>query len=493
MYKHRHGQMTVEDFILPFSGELLSENRWVKMARLVPWDGFEEQYAEQFGDVGNPAKPARMALGALLIQTRLGITDEETVAQITENAYMQYFVGLHEYQKEPPFTPSMMVFFRKRITPEMLMRINEEIRKRQRGSDRPNEPPSGDGSNSDENEETGTETVTNSGKLILDATCAPQDIRYPTDIGLLNEAREKLEEMIDHMWAQATFSGEKPRTYREVARRDFLRFIKNRKPRGKKIRRAIRQQLGYVRRDLDTIDQMLMELGIDCLHDALIEKLITIHRLYAQQQEMYASKTHRVDHRIVSISQPHVRPIVRGKAGRETEFGAKVAISVVEGHATIERLSWENFNEGCDLIECAQRYRERYGHYPSTILADKIYRTRENRAFCKEHGIRLCGPPLGRPNASAGPLMKKLEKMDNADRNAVEGKFGEGKRRYGLARIMTKLKETSEVTIHLQFLVMNLMRHLRLLSSLFFGNPRSAAPFASSLPASCALLIFVGC
>lgn len=493
MYKHRHGQMTVEDFILPFSGELLRENRWVKLAGLVPWDWFESQYAELFGAVGNPAKPARVALGALLIQTRLGSTDEETVQQITENVYMQYFLGYQEYQSKPPFTPSMMVFFRKRITPAMLAEINEKIRIEASGSDVPKEPPTGGGTAGCNDANADAETKPNSGKLILDATCAPQDIRYPTDVSLLNEAREKLEGMIDEIWAQSGFQGEKPRTYRENARRDFNRFIRNRKPKGKKIRRAIREQLGYVRRDIEIIDQWLIELGIDCLSEAQIERLITIHRLYAQQQEMYATKTHSINHRIVSISQPHVRPIVRGKAGCATEFGAKIVVSMVNGHATVERLSWENFNEGSDLIEYADRYRERYGCYPSAILADKAFRTRDNLAFCKKNGIRLTGPPLGRPKTTVDPQTKKIERMDSAERNAIEGKFGEGKRGYGLGRIMTKLQDTSEVSIHLQFLVMNLMHRLRLLFFAFCKKLRFDARFASFCTLSCMLCVFQRC
>jgi hypothetical protein len=463
MYKHRNGQMTVDDFILPFSGELLSANRWVRLASLVPWDEFEKEYSVLFGEVGNLAKPARMALGSLLIQVRLGMTDEETVQQISENAYMQYFIGLHEYQTKAPFDASMMVHFRKRITPEMLAWINEEIRKRQSGCDTPKNPPGDNDGGS--GGKSGNEPAPNSGKLILDATCAPQDIRYPTDVNLLNEAREKLEGMIDRIWKQATFKDKKPRTYRECARRAFLKFIKRRKPSRKKIRSAIRAQLGYVNRDLQIVDQLLIQLGIDCLSDAQIEQLITIHRLYAQQQEMYTTKTHRVDQCIVSISQPHVRPIVRGKAGRDTEFGAKILVSMVNGHAAIERLSWENFNEGGDLIECVESYRKRYGFYPEVVLADKLFRTRANLAFCKSHGIRLSGPPLGRPKTNDHAQSEKIQRMDSADRNAIEGEFGQGKRRYGLDCIMTKLKHTSEVSILLQFLVMNLTHYLRLLFS----------------------------
>jgi len=466
MYRRRDGQMTVEDFILPFSGELRQDNRWVKLAGIVPWEAFEEKYASLFGEVGNPAKPARMALGALLIQAKLKTTDEETVLQISENVYLQYFIGQKEYQTKPPFDPSMMVFFRKRITTSMLEWINEEIRKKQDSlsSETPQAPPGGGAGSTNADVDT---SAANRGQLILDATCAPQDIRYPTDIQLLNEARELLEGMIDQLWEQANAGGKKPRTYRKMARWDFLRFIKRRKPSKQKIRSAIRAQLGYVRRDLQIVDQLLMELGIDSLTDAQVEKLITIHRLYDQQQQMYATKTHHAADRIVSISQPYVRPIVRGKAGQETEFGAKILVSMVNGHATIERLSWDNFNESVDLKESIEAYRVRYGFYPAVVLADKLFRNRANLAFCKKHGIRLSGLPLGRPKISDAPIVKRTELDDNARRNAIEGKFGQGKRRYGLARIMTKLKHTSEVSIHMQFLVMNLEHCLRALFSFF--------------------------
>ncbi|NUN88190.1 transposase, partial [Coprococcus comes] len=101
---------------------------------------------------------------------------------------------------------------------------------------------------------------------------------------------------------------------------------------------------------------------------------------------------------IVSISQPHVRPIVRGKTRAPVEFGAKVAVSVVDGYAMIEKLHWDNYNEALTLQESVEAYRKRYGVYPEAVLADQIYRNRQNRRYCKEHGIRLSGPPLGRPS-----------------------------------------------------------------------------------------------
>ena len=123
---------------------------------------------------------------------------------------------------------------------------------------------------------------------------------------------------------------------------------------------------------------------------------------------MYKAKNHRVTDRIVNLYQPHVRPIVRGKASAAVEFGAKVAISIENGICRIEKLSWDAFNEASILIESVERYKDRHGHYPEAVLADRIYRNRDNLAFCKENNIRLSGPRLGRP--SAKPKCKKLRK-----------------------------------------------------------------------------------
>ena len=149
------------------------------------------------------------------------------------------------------------------------------------------------------------------------------------------------------------------------------------------------------------------------------------------------------------------RPIKRGKAGRDTEFGAKLSLSVVDGFSFVDRRSWDNYNESLDLTGQIERYRRRFGFYPESVHVDKIYRSRANRAFCKTHGIRMSGPPLGRPK-QVSAADRKQAAADEAIRNRVEGKFGQGKRRFGLGRIMAKLASTSATQISLSFLVMNL-------------------------------------
>lgn len=195
---------------------------------------------------------------------------------------------------------------------------------------------------------------------------------------------------------------------------------------------------------------------------ALYRKLLVAAEIDRQQTLMYRERSQRVDERIVSLAQPHVRPIVRGKAGTPVEFGAKISASTAQGFATLDRLNWSAFNESNDLSLQAERYRSRHGHYPATIHADAIYRTRANRRWCADHGIRLAGPPLGRPTidpSKAAALARQI-RADECARVPIEGVFGVLKRRYGLDRIMAKLAHTSESVIAIAFLVLNLAKIL---------------------------------
>jgi transposase, IS5 family len=455
-------QLEFPDFYLPFSGHLDPENRWVHLARLVPWKLAEQIYHESLcEDFGAPIVPSRTALGALLVKERLGLTDRETVEAIQENPYLQFFIGLEEFTREKPFDASLMVGFRKRFGDEGMRRIGEAIAlaslpkdpAKDRHDDRGESPPADS-----------TPTPANRGQLIADATCAPADIRYPTDTSLLNEAREKTEALIDALHEPLVGTQPRPRTYRQKARRQFVAFVKQKKPGRPKMRRANRQQLGYLKRNLQAIDRLLensQALPFTELSRRQYRDLLVCRELYRQQQQMYDQRAQRIDDRIVSIHQPHVRPIKRGKAGRDTEFGAKLSISVISGFSFVDRLSWDNYNESQDLIGQIERYQERFGFYPESVHVDQIYRTRENRAFCKQHGIRMSGPPLGRKPKEVSREEKRQAYEDEAIRNRVEGKFGQGKRRFGLGRVMAKLACTSAAQISLTFLVMNLERALQ--------------------------------
>jgi len=423
VYKLPDPQMAIH-FELPFSGRLNPNNRWVRLAHIIPWDELEElsRYRKNFGKTGNPALPFRIAFGALVIQTRLKTSDEETVEQVRENPYLQYFLGLEKYEDKSPFSASLLVHFKKRLSFEILNKLNRKVLeldgklktgdpsdqfKAEEKDHRDKDDQDGSGSGiSDETagpvdgEESGTEqgkAPPPTGTLILDATCAPADIAYPTDLRLLNKARENAEKFIDIIHERSGKMLPKPRTYRNKARKDYLRASKQRRLGGRRLRKALKGQLGYIRRDLKHLDTMIARYGDLILSEKEGERFATVKSVYQQQLEMYQKKTHKVDNRIVSIDQPHIRPIVRGKARSNVEFGAKIALAIDNGDILIDRLCWDNFNEGPTLIQSVENYFTRHGYYPEVVCADQIYRNRDNIRYCKARGIRLSGPRLGRP------------------------------------------------------------------------------------------------
>lgn len=457
--KTQNSQMTFSDFRQPLGLKMDPENRWIKKAEAIPWGKIEDRYAGLFpSGKGNPAKPLRMALGSLLIQKQYGYSDRELVEQIRENPYYQYFIGMPGYEMKAPFAPSLLVEFRKRLTDDILIEINEMILKYNEKEetdpkDSENNESKGNGAGDSQQNET-KEEKTNSGTLMIDATCAPQHITYPQDISLLNEARENLEGIIDRVCE--TYEVKRPRTYRMKARKDYLAFAKSKKRTQKKIRQGIKKQLQYIRRDLGYIDKFLGEKKKLSAKDEA--RLAVIRELYEQQKTMYEQKKKSIPNRIVSISQPYIRPIVRGKAKAPTEFGAKLDMSVDENSmARIEKISFDAYNESDVLIDAAERYYERYGYYPDRILADEIYRNRSNLKFCKEHGIRLSGKPLGRPKKDPS-VDRKVEYQDAVDRIEVERGFSLAKRNFGLDCIWTKLESTSRSSIVLSIIAMNVHR-----------------------------------
>jgi len=477
MYKPQSKQISITDFNMPLGIELNPTNRWVLKAATIPWDDIEVKYADLFKDskYGNVAYPLRLALGALLIKATLGYSDVELAFQIQENPYLQYFCGLPGYTNELPFDPSTVTHFRKRLSEATLQEINEMvIAKALKPKKQVNKQHKDHDSDSDQHgnhEDTSSDVAQtptdekepkNKGTLILDSTCAPQHIRFPMDLSLLDESRRKLEKMIDDLYKSA--GGKKPRTYRKKARKDFLVVAKKKNKTKKEIRKAIGKQLGYVERDIKHITKY-KTAGYNLSTGGQL-LFFTICKLFEQQSEMHKTHTNTVKHRIVSIRQPWVRPIVRGKARAKVEFGAKLDISVYKGFARLEHTSFEAYNESENFKSQVERFRKREGHYPNRVLADQIHRNRENLKFCTEHNISMLGKPLGRPSKDYVPNKKQIRKSE-IDRIEVERKIGLAKGSYGMGLLRTKLRNTSLGMIALSILAMNISRSAKLLFVFF--------------------------
>ena len=452
-------QLTLEGFETPFVQKLDPNNRWVKLAHQIPWDLLVTTYQSQLNNSYRGAEGInpRVAIGAMILKHICNMSDRETVLQIQENMYMQYFIGYSSFSNEEPFDPSLFVDFRKRMGIEQINAINEKILglSKKQGDDSSQDDEGSDGGGDTINDEDIptapiAKDTEHKGKLITDATACPQDIAYPTDLNLLNDAREKSEQLIDKLYSPQHHES-KPRTDRKEARKLYLQTAQKKNKSKKEVRRAVKKQLSYLRKNLKSINQLLDAYSGIPLKKKDYKYLLVINTVYDQQKKMFTEHVHSIEDRIVSIHQPHVRPIVRGKSNAYVEFGAKINVSLMNGFAFLDDLSWDAFNEGTRLMASVEKYKERFGYYPAEVLADKIYCNRANRAELKRLGIRLKAKPLGRPKAVA-------DHVSPGERNPIEGTFGQAKTAYGMNRIKARLSQTSESWIATIVLVLNLVK-----------------------------------
>ena len=349
-----------------------------------------------------------------------------------ESPCHQFFIGLPSFSVKCPFTYSTLALFRRRTTAEMPMAANEAFLK-----DSPSAPEHRDAQpgwgKAAPAPEAGADGV--AGTLVLDAACPPVDIRFPQEFSLLDEAREKTDGIIDVLHRQVAEKSERhPRTCREALRKAHLGMAKARRRPANKMRALVRRLLLALARNPGFIEALLARGGR--LAGRQARMLDAIGGLRRRQKEMSDGHRHRVGGRMVGISQPHVRPMVRGKAKSPVEFGPKHDVSIDEkGHARLGKASSGPCNECGVFKDAVERHRARTGHCPARALADRIYRTRENRGFRKEHGITMCGRGPGRP-ARQDRESRRSKARDEADRIEVERFFSREKRTCGAALLL---------------------------------------------------------
>lgn len=499
-------QLKIERFYTPFGAKLASNNRWVALAKLIPWDELAQVYYQHLqADSGRKSLHARIAIGAMIIKHKLNLSDRETIAIISENPYMQHFLGLDVFVEKPLFDASLFVRLRKRMGQSTFDKFNQIIIKRvsehtSKGSKRKKKPKDvkdqeeGQQETTQEEQERdklppafleaelkvtgGEEQVIEStkasdqacgpilkGKLKLDATVADIYIKYPTDLDLLAKSRIWSEKIIDKLCERLCLTS-KPRTYRRIAHKAYLSVIKKKKKSKKALRSGIREQLNYLKRNLGHISKLLstIEEGEHILAKNYQRYYKVIKQVYQQQKDMYEEKRNSCPDRIVSLDQPYVRPILRGKSKGIVEFGPKLGISLVEGYARIDTMSWSAYHEGKeDFKKSIERYCELYGYYPELVQVDQLYASRENRRWAKEKGIRITAKPLGRPKKEAKSsketaVCRRKQRQEHVERNEIEGKIGQGKQGYRLNQIRTKTQATAASWISCIIFVMNLVR-----------------------------------
>jgi len=357
-------QLTIEEFKTPFQSTLLSDNKWVKLSKIVPWDKFASAYMSMMDTgFGRPGISPRIVLGALIIKHLEKLDDRGTISTIQENIYMQYFIGLTEFTPHPIFDPSLFVDIRKRVGHEVFDSLNVELIKSVSEEE--------DNKHNAKKNKKDNNPPKNKGKMQADATVADQYIAYPTDNGILNQSRKQCEKMIDKLYEFNNKEGIKPRTYRKKIDKVYLGYSKKKKKSKVTHRKMTRKLLECVRRDIRHINNLLDVFELKGRNFPLKHSeqrmLWIICTAYSQQKYMYDTKSNSCPDRIVSIFQPHVRPIPRGKIKAQIEFGSKLGVSLDKGFSRINTLSWDAYNEGGDLIKQVEAYRGLHGHYRITL------------------------------------------------------------------------------------------------------------------------------
>jgi transposase, IS5 family len=290
--------------------------------------------------------------------------------------------------------------------------------------------------------------------MLVDATVGPEKIKYPNDIGLLNDVRVWIVERIKEVSEK---TGEKIRTYKRKAKALYLNFAKKKQKTKKEIERTKRQMLQFVRRNLMQIKERAHEF--DYFVQREIERRIEIAtKIYEQQYTMYKMKVNKIDERIVSWWREYVRPIKRGKGGgKDVEFGPKICLSHVDGITFVDEFRHENYSEAkVEVVEKQIRnYEQRFDKKPCSLTGDQLYGNRENRELLKKEGIRDAFKPLGRKNENTDKQEQYMRRKQR-ERNLIEGDIGNTKEHYGLNGIRYWYPEGSEMWVRLSFLAKNL-------------------------------------
>lgn len=429
-------QLELFERSLPFDGKLDRSNRWITLAHTLNWREMECSYAKLFAADGRPGLRARYVLGTLILKHQFQVSDDEILQLIVESPYLQYFIGLAQFTTTVPFEASSLSRVRERLGDETFAEFEQTLI---------------------------TTLVENKliqpKGLLLDATVYESDITYPTDCGLLESARQFCVEQIQHL---SKVVNTKVRTYRRVARRAYLNFTKKKRKTRKQVRRMHKSLLQYVRRNIKQFSELLEQAQTagHGLPAAVLKKFETVKTLFQQQREMYVEKKKTIGNRIVSLAKPHVRPIVRGKNGKDVEFGAKAALSCVDGYLFVDHLSFDNFNESTTLEESIDRFRERFEKSPDYVAMDQIYGSRANRQYLKEQNLRASVKKLGRPTRSEDEEAKREQrwrKRKQRERNRIEGAIGNSKTKHDLGVVRAKTITTEKTWIQMALFSRNLM------------------------------------
>lgn len=425
--------------LMPFGGELNQNNKWIKMSEIIPWSKMETAYNKYFKRLGK-VKDSRLILGLLTGKHYMKLSDRDIIDYFHENPYFQLFCGMDTFvsgNNKKIIHHSLLSKRRSKLGKKYFAEFEREII-----------------------EILKEEKIIDSRTLMLDATVVPSNIEYPNDVKVMNVAREWICKIILEIKNRIDPSM-KVRTYRRKAKKMFLDFQKKKKKARKLIIKTKKQMANYLNRNIKQIEELIERYkGVvvdifETLPIGEIKKHIkTAKEIYEQQIKMIKEKTNRVANRIVSFHQPQVRPIVRGKEGKNVEFGPKEVLSYVDGYAFLDKISFDNFNEGIRLEESIQKHRERFGANPDIVCIDDIYSNRYNKQLLKDLNIESSLKITGKAEKKTKARNKKIRKL----RNEIEGVIGTLKERWNLKKIIYTIPDGESIQNYLSMGIHNIAK-----------------------------------
>lgn len=326
-----------------------------------------------------------------------GKSDREVISELQENVYWQAFCSFEGFVTSKQLNSSSLSRILKRLGAEFTKEMEDKtyavlISKK----------------------------IINAKGMLVEGTVIPEKIKYPNDIGLLNDVREWTVKWIKKIEKK---SGETLRTYRRKARKVYLNFAKKKQKSQKLIEKTKKQMLQFVRRNLEQLVEQLknhreqLELAVSL---GVEKRLETAKKIYEQQACMYQGGINKIEHRIVSFWKEYVRPIKRGKGGKkEVEFGPKVSLSYVDGFSFVHEINHENYSEArVDIVKKQiEHYEKRFGRKPPSMTGDQLYGNRENRKLLDELGIRSAFKPLGRKSELTEKQERYMKRKQSLSRN----------------------------------------------------------------------------
>lgn len=377
----------------------------MKLEKAIRWDNLLEALATFYSaEEGRPSTPLRAQAGTLILKYVKHFPDRDTVVYVQENLYAQRFCGLSPEQAVDYMHPATgLSNFRAQIGSPGMAFIEEVLHAAAR-----------------------QKPLKRGNKLIIDTTCVPLDIRYPTDIRLLERCRREVLLLIRK--AKAYGMELSYRTYARTAKKVFTFFSKRSKPSKAERKKVHKQMLQFVRRNLkqltDLRSQCTQALGHRVRDESdgcrfevrrflqrLKESERKIQTILHQQKQIYKGNVH-IPHRIVSFHKDHVRPMVRGKLPVPTEFGPKVLLAVVRGYTYVVRCFQDNVADVRTPVPALRWFKTVFKRFPREMLADrgmwKRSWVRLFSAFGMQSGIQAKGRDAAETSVNRRQIRQRL-------------------------------------------------------------------------------------